>query len=233
VPFTTDEFFGVFRDYNLAVWPAQWVLTAVGVAALACALSRRPLGPRVALALLAGLWLWMAVAYHLAHFWRVNPAAPLFALAFAAGAALLLGAALRSTTPRFELRRSPRSTVGIALAVYGLAVYPLLNPLFGHAYPAAPGFGLPCPTTIFTIGVLGLAWPRPPRALLVVPVAWSVVGTAAAVALGVYQDYVLGLAGLWGLYLAFGPADPTSDPGSDRDPFVAAASRRILERIEW
>jgi hypothetical protein len=209
VPFTSDQFFDVFRAYNEAVWPAQWVLTAAGVAALGCALSRRSLGARVALAILAALWLWMALAYHLAHFWRVNPAAPLFALLFGASAGLLLWAGLRSTAPRFELRLSPRGVVGMVFAVYGLAVYPLLNPLFGHAYPAAPGFGLPCPTTLFTIGVLSLAQPRPARALLIVPVAWSVVGTVAAIALGVYQDYALGLAGLWGLYLAFArPASP-------------------------
>jgi hypothetical protein len=27
LPFSAEEFFEVFRAYNLAVWPAQWVLT--------------------------------------------------------------------------------------------------------------------------------------------------------------------------------------------------------------
>jgi hypothetical protein len=204
VPFTRDQFFDVFRAYNEAVWPAQPALWAAGLVVLAAALSRRAIGARAALALLAGLWLWMAVAYHLGHFWRVNPAAPVFAALFACGAALfLVAAARRSDPPRFELHRSWRTAIALAFAAYGLVVYPLLEPAFGHRFPAAPGFGLPCPTTIFTIGVLALVAPRAPRALLAVPLVWAAIGTTAAVALGVYQDYVMGLAGLWGVRLFF------------------------------
>jgi hypothetical protein len=33
VPFTVDQFYGVFRGYNTAVWPAQWRLVALAVTA--------------------------------------------------------------------------------------------------------------------------------------------------------------------------------------------------------
>lgn len=200
MPFTVEQFFGIFRAYNVAVWPAQWVLTAAGVVALAGVLSRRTLAIRAGLLVLAVLWLWMAIAYHWAHFRSINPAATIFALLFVSGAGVLLWTGLQLRPREHEAPRSWREAVSLLLAIYGLAVYPLLNPLFGHAFPEAPGFGLPCPTTIFTIGVLGLIPPRPPRAALVVPVAWSAVGTTAAVLLGVTQDYVLGLAGLWGVW---------------------------------
>ena len=202
MPFTVEQFFEVFRAYNLAVWPAQWLLTLAGAVCVVAAASRRPAGGRIALLVLAGLWLWMAVAYHLAHFASVNPAAPIFAALFALGAALFARRALRSPAPRCELRRDARGVGGAALALFGLAVYPLLNRLFGDSFPAAPGFGLPCPTTIFTLGVLGWIRPHPERALLAVPMLWSFVGATAAVALDVPQDYVLALAGLWGIALA-------------------------------
>lgn len=28
LPFTIEDFYGVFRDYNMAVWPLQWLLVA-------------------------------------------------------------------------------------------------------------------------------------------------------------------------------------------------------------
>jgi len=201
LPFSPEQFFDVFRAYNLAVWPWQWVLTAAGLFALAGAAVRTPAGARLALGALSALWLWMAVAYHLLQFARINPAARAFAGLFALQAGLLLWEALRPSPPAMGLVASPRGFAGLLLAVFGLAVYPLLNPAFGHAYPAAPGFGLPCPTTIFTLGILSWLRPAPDRRLLAIPVLWSAIGATAAVLLGVPQDFVLAGAGAWGVYL--------------------------------
>jgi Family of unknown function (DUF6064) len=57
-----------------------------------------------------------------------------------------------------------------------------------------PTFGLPCPTTIFTAGLLLLAAPHS-RTLAIVPIVWSVVGGSAAFLLGVSADYALPVAG--------------------------------------
>jgi hypothetical protein len=57
-------------------------------------------------------------------------------------------------------------------------------------------FGIaPCPVTLFTFGLLLLA--RGPVAwwLLVIPVAWSLVGGSAAFLLHVPQDWVLLFSG--------------------------------------
>lgn len=35
LPFMVEQFYGVFRDYNTAVWPAQWFLMALAIVALA------------------------------------------------------------------------------------------------------------------------------------------------------------------------------------------------------
>jgi hypothetical protein len=72
----------------------------------------------------------------------------------------------------------------------------------GHDYPATPTFGLPCPTTIFTIGMLMLMTPSTPRWLYIAPLLWTLVGSTAAFLLGVYQDLglvVAGLAGVWAM----------------------------------
>ena len=80
--------------------------------------------------------------------------------------------------------------------LFALLVYPLLGWAMGHRYPEVPTFGLPCPTTIFTIGTLLFARGAVPRSLLVVPVLWSAVGSSAAFTLGVYQDLGLLVAGV-------------------------------------
>jgi hypothetical protein len=58
-----------------------------------------------------------------------------------------------------------------------------------------PAFGVPCPTTIFTAGLLMLAAP-PSWRLSIIPIMWSVIGGSAAFLLGVRADYVLPIAGL-------------------------------------
>ena len=57
-------------------------------------------------------------------------------------------------------------------------------------------FGLvPCPTTIFTFGMLLLAG-RPRRLLLWLPLLWSAIGFFAAIKFGIREDIGLLLAGM-------------------------------------
>ena len=95
IPFTADEFFGVFARYNTETWPAPLFLAAAGwgVVFLA-AMGWREAG-RIAAFWLALLWLWMALAYHLTYFRSINPAASAFGPAFIVQAVLLVRAGLR------------------------------------------------------------------------------------------------------------------------------------------
>jgi hypothetical protein len=79
---------------------------------------------------------------------------------------------------------------------YALAVYPLFGWSLGHRYPSSPTFGVPCPTTIATLGLLVWLSPPPPWWLLVVPLLWVVVGSSAAFALGIREDIGLLVAGV-------------------------------------
>jgi hypothetical protein len=116
-------------------------------------------------------------------------------MAFIAEAGILAWVGLRR---RLDLR--PTTTlpgiVGGVLVAYALVGYPLIGYAAGHRYPATATFGAPCPTTIFTLGVLMWATPRAPWWLLVIPVTWAFIGTSAAVQLSVPQDYGLALAAL-------------------------------------
>ena len=89
LPFSTEQFHAVFSAYNEAVWPAQGVLLAAAGATLVLAALPRAFSGAAISALLALLWAWMGLAYHLAFFSAINPLARLFAVLSLAGALLL------------------------------------------------------------------------------------------------------------------------------------------------
>lgn len=202
LPFTEREFLAVFQQYNETVWPIQVILYLIGWTAVGLAWSSRRFASRTVGLLLGGLWLWMGVAYHLWWFSRINPAAYVFAVLFIVQGILFLHAAAQNRLeihPRFDLF----GALGAALIVYALLVYPLLNMLLGHAYPESPTFGLPCPTTIFTFGML--LWTKNlPRRLLVVPALWTLIGGTAVFFLGMWEDLGLLVAGLLAVPLLVG-----------------------------
>ncbi|MDI1269548.1 MAG: DUF6064 family protein [Polaromonas sp.] len=196
LPFTNEQFFGVFRLYNSTVWPAQVLLVLLAVLAIVFIALRRPWSGAAVSAILALLWIWLGAAYHLAFFARINPVAYGFgALSIARG---LLFAWHGVICRRFEFAfdRSVRTGLGVTLLAFALVVYPVWATLAGHGYPELPTFGLPCPTTIFTIGVLALASGARLRAVLAVPILWSLVGGQAAFLLDVKPDLGLLVAGV-------------------------------------
>ena len=195
MPFTTAQFFDIFAAYNTGIWPLQWVLLALGVAAIVVAVSRFNVGSRLVTGVLAALWLWMGLVYHLIFFTMVNPAAPIFGVASALEAALLIWAGLGPRALHFAVRADVYGAGGAALLAYALIVYPLLGYVLGRHYPATPTFGAPCPTTIFTFGLLLWTAGRVPWWLLVIPGLWALIGLSAAVSLGVPQDLGLFAAG--------------------------------------
>lgn len=196
MPFSPQEFFAVFSRYNTAVWPAQAALLALGLLAAYLAFRPRPWSHRVVAASLAMLWMWMGVVYHLHFFRLINPAALLFGLLFLAQAALLLWRGVVRDRLRFQAPHTWRGVAGAVLIVYAFVVYPLLGRMFGHVYPASPTFGLPCPTTIATLGILLWAAGPVPIGPAVIPVLWSAIGSSAAFRLDVYEDLGLAVAGV-------------------------------------
>jgi hypothetical protein len=222
LPFTREQFFEQFAAYNLAVWPAQIALLALALAMAAAVLFRRDRAGRFVSCGLAALWTWTAVAYHLAFFRHINPAAWLFAaIALVSAAAFAWRGAARGRL-RFARASWLRALLGWSMLAYALVGYPLLGAEAGHVYPAAPTFGLPCPTTLFTVGLLLLAERSLPRTLLLGPLAWSLIGGTAALALDVPQDFGLFVASAACLYLLLRrPSQRAWSPG------VHLAGRRL------
>jgi hypothetical protein len=199
LPFTRSEFLDVFASYNEAIWPIQLALIAMALAAVGMSLRGRSRQGVWIVILLAVLWDWMGVVYHWRYFAAINPVAYGFGAAFVVQSALLLWFGVVRRRLVFRPRFDVLGILGGLLILYALIGYPVAGSMVGHAYPLAPTFGVPCPTAIFTLGMLLWVEGRVSPWLLAVPIAWSTVATAAAVSLGMVEDFGLTAAGILAL----------------------------------
>jgi hypothetical protein len=194
LPFSIEQFFDVFRSYNLGVWPAQIVLIVLAVVCIVLSIRHSQYSGSIISGILAALWLWMGLVYHIGYFSKINPAAGAFGLLFIIQGIQFVYYGIVRPDLAFAVGDGRSHTAGLLLISYALVVYPIIGMFSGHTYPASPTFGLPCPTTIFTFGMLLLTVAHVPRLLLVIPFIWAVIGTMAAMQLGVYQDFGLPVA---------------------------------------
>jgi hypothetical protein len=192
MPFTLDEFFGVFARYNEAIWPTQVLAYLAAAVAVGLLRATSPWQARIITGILAAMWAINGVGYHWTFFADANDAAWVFGAAFLVQAIALAGSTYLFPGLRFRIERDAASILGGLLIAFATVAYPIWGWLAGHVYPAYPAFGVtPCPTTIFTVGMLLLGTWSVARWLLILPVLWAGVGGSAAVLLDVPQDYGL------------------------------------------
>ncbi|MDY0081278.1 MAG: hypothetical protein GX452_10550 [Ignavibacteriales bacterium] len=196
LPFSVEQFFDVMRAYNETVFPVQF-LFYIPVLFILRSLFRKEKksGPNV-LYILSFFWMWIGVIYHIVFFTSINKAAYGFGILFILQGILFFVYSLRKEKLTFAYSKDISGIAGIVLIVYALIIYPVTGYFFGHRYPYSPTFGLPCPTTIFTWGVLLLSEKRIPYPMIIIPFLWSVVGLSAAVNIRVYEDFGLIISGL-------------------------------------
>lgn len=201
IPFTVDQFLNVFEQYNVAVWPAQVFLYAIGMFAISLVLSRKSDFSKIISLILSLFWIWMGIVYHLWFFSAINKVALVFAAFFVLQGILFFIAGVLKQQLTFCFSSNLYGIVGSVFLVYALILYPVLGYWLGHRYPASPTFGLPCPTTIFTFGLLLWTNRRVPLYVLAIPLAWTFLGFWAAISLGMIEDFGLLMAGLIGSML--------------------------------
>jgi hypothetical protein len=195
LPFTIEQFFAVFAAYNAAIWPAQIAAYRLGLAVVGMLLWDSMIGKRLVLFILAGIWAWNGIVYHFGFFTPINPMGRGFSALFLLQAILFVASAISANDLRFKFRWDLRSTIGLSLILYALLIYEVIGYASGHGLMKGPLFGVaPCPTTIFTIGVLLLANGRWVIWLAIIPIIWSLIGSSAAGLLGVPEDFGLAVS---------------------------------------
>lgn len=194
LPFTTNQFLEVFANYNNAIYPAQWVLILAALAAVIFTLSRNL--KKLAVIILAILWKWAGIVYHLMFFTRINGAAFFFGFLFILQSLIFVYFGAIKGAVRFLPRFNARGIAGLFCIIYALVVYPFFNEVGGHRYPLSPSFGVPCPVTIFTFGLLMWTDLKVPLQMLAIPFLWIIIAFSAVIFLGMYEDVGLLGAGL-------------------------------------
>ncbi len=187
-PFTTEQFLDVFRSYNLSVWPLQIFLAVLALYLIFLAAYKTKFSSWIISMSLTFYWLWIGVVYHFIFFTKINKVAYGFAALFVIQGALFFYFGILKNTLTFSYINNIKGITAILLFLYALIFYPLLGYSFGHYYPATPTFGLPCPTTIFTFGMLLLLEGKVNKTLFIIPLLWAVIGFTAAIKLGILQD---------------------------------------------
>lgn len=198
IPFTVEQFLDVFGSYNITVWPIQILFIILALSAVFLTVKKRNYSDKVISGILTFLWLWIGVVYHLIFFSDINPAAYAFGGIFIIQAVLFFVYGIVRKNLSFGFKSNISGIAGIVFIIYALIFYPLLGIQFGHFYPRTPTFGLPCPTTIFTFGILLWTRKKISPVIIGIPLIWSIVGFTAALNLGIYQDLGLLSAGLFG-----------------------------------
>jgi len=202
LPFTVDEFLAVFQSYNLAIWPAQILAYLAGAVVIFLLFTRPKHSDRMISAIVTLMWLWNGIVYHMVFFSVINKAAFLFGALFVVQCILFFWKGVIRSDLLFGFSKDGYSLTGCLFVCYAMVLYPVLGILAGHSWPHSPVFGVaPCPSTIFTFGLLLLTRECVPKPLLIIPFLWAVIGLSAALNLRVYEDFGLLVAGLAGTTL--------------------------------
>jgi hypothetical protein len=201
--FSPRTYYRLFELYNLAVWPAQLLALALGVAVLALMIRRPAWHGRAIAAILAGCWLWVAWAYLFTRYDTINWAARYFAAGFALEALLLaLNGVVRDRLTMRAGRADLALRAGLGFFLFALIAPPLIGPLLiGRPWTQVELFGLaPDPTVVATLGVV-VAAARPLWHLAVVPLAWCAIAGATLWTMGSPDALVLPAAAVLAIAL--------------------------------
>ncbi len=197
ISFMPESYFRLFERQTEALWPAQILLIALGIAAIV--LACRGKGRVVAVLLASGITL-MAYSFQFRLYAELTPVGRYFGWAFLVQGLLIL---TWGFLHRFEgrPRLSASAWIGLALAGFSIAVYPLLSLVAGRGWTGAEVFGAaPDPTVGATLGILLiLARPLWLLALLPIPLLWCVVSGATVHALAAPLAWTLPVIGLTAL----------------------------------
>jgi uncharacterized protein DUF6064 len=201
--FSSRTYYRLYEIYNAAIWPAQVVALGLGLAIWALLRRFTASRGRAVAAILAGCWLWVAIAFHARRYATINWAAVYFGAVFTLEAALLIWFAVIRGRLSFDRSVDLATRAGRGIFLFALVIEPLVGPLLGRGWRGVEIFGVaPDPTAIATLGILLLASGGGRWALFVVPAVWCAVSGATLLAMKSPDSWIPPLAGALAVALA-------------------------------
>jgi hypothetical protein len=194
--FSFDEFMAMLADYNKAIWPLQIIVYLVTIAILVMMFIQVRHSGKILAAWLGVLWFWVGVVFNLMYFNKLTQGANVFGVMFLLQGVLFLYGGFARNDMVFRLNPGWRGLTGLVIMLYALVGYPALEYAWGRGYPEILPFGLvPCPLTVFSLGILLLSVKKIPGYLVIIPVLYSF-GGIIPFSLGIEEDIGLIISGL-------------------------------------
>ena len=130
------------------------------------------------------------------------PLHSVFALLFILQAGIFIYEGVYRNRMIFLFRPDVFGLAGAMLIIYGIFGYQAIEYLLGRGYPLILSFGLfPCPTVIFSLGILLWTLKKFPAYILIFPVLNALCGFLPAFMIGIIEDIGLIISGLLMLIL--------------------------------
>ena len=200
-PITFEQFLKLITGYNQAVWPMQIVAYILGISALFFAITETKYSSRIVSAILAFFWLWIGIVFSLIYVSKIMKLFIVVGILFIIQAILFLIVGVFKSNIPFRFRLDVYGAIGIIFIAYAIIGYPIIEYLLGRSYTQFLYIGLvPCPTTVFTFGLLLWMVKKLPKYILIIPFIISLDGLLA-IPLGVYEDIGMVIAGLLGTFM--------------------------------
>jgi hypothetical protein len=188
LPFTFKEFLDMLARFNTDWWPVHLIMYALAAAAIYFAIRKNRWSARVVTGILVFFWIWVGTVFNLFYFSRLFPMAYLFVVLFILEGIILAMAGLFADRITFRVKADLFGLIAAILIIYALMGYPLIANFTGRGYPHLLLAGMmPCPTAIFTLGLLLWTEKPIPKLVPVIPVVYALTGFVP-VKMGVIED---------------------------------------------
>jgi hypothetical protein len=191
MPFTTEQFFDVFREYNSSVFPFQIIIPVLSLVIIFILRLRNRNIVKITGGFLSLLWIWIGYIYHIRFFSGINNAAYIFGALFVIQGILFFIEFIFRNKIELNFENKFNNYTAYILLLFGVILYPAIGLITGKSLDITITMGLPCPSVIYTFGILIFAGKSLPKYLLIIPVLWAFIGFFAALKFGVYQDIAL------------------------------------------
>jgi hypothetical protein len=190
--FSPRTYYRLIERHNEAFWPGQIVTIGLGLVIAGLLRKPAPWQGRAVSAILALLWIGVAWAFVWRRYATINWTATYLVWLFAIEALLLMWIGVFRGRLSFLPGRDAAGTLGIALFILSLTLYPTIAPLLGRGWRQAEIFGVvPDPTVLATLGLLLLPAGRPRWGLLAAPLLWCLISGATLWAMGSPEAWAL------------------------------------------
>jgi hypothetical protein len=196
---STETFWMRLGAYNEATLPIQAVMIIIA-AFLTYRVFAKP-GAKTDVwmkAFLSFAFAWNGVVFFL--FFARNPISTFTGVPLFIVVAALFAVDILTKKTQFRLPDAKWRKVLTVLWILLAFLYPLIGWTLGHAYPKTCTPMMPCPLTVFALGLVAAAAPKVDKKVFAFLLPWALLGLPKCLgALDCYEDCILFAAGVYGL----------------------------------